>query len=108
MKHPMKISRRHILGSAAAALAWSRLPAAAQSWPTGTVRLISPYGPGGPSDILTRMFGEFFAQKTGQPFIVENKAGAGTRIANEMVSRAPADGSTLLHAAAPIAIGEAL
>ena len=109
MKHPMKITRRHILGSAVATLAWGHLPAfAAPSWPTGTVRLVSPYGAGGPSDILTRLFGEFFAQKTGQPFVVENKAGAGTRIANEMVSRAPADGSTLLHAAAPIAIGEAL
>lgn len=108
MKHPMKITRRHILGSVAATLAMGRLPAAAQSWPSGTVRLVSPYGAGGPSDILTRLFGEFFAQKTGQAFVVENKAGAGTRIANEMVSRAPADGSTLLHAAAPIAIGEAL
>lgn len=102
-----RITRRQLLTGAAAALG---LPAhvAAQNWPAGTVRLVSPYAAGGASDILTRLLGEYFAHKLGQTFVVENKAGAGTRIANEMVSRAPADGSVLLHAAAPIAIGAAL
>lgn len=102
----MNVQRRHLLALAAA----GGIPQAvmAQAWPTGSVRLVSPYGAGGSNDILTRVLGEYFAQKTGQAFVVENKAGAGTRIANEMVARAAADGSTLLHAAAPIAIGEAL
>ncbi len=104
----MTFTRRHLLGAAAAALGSSCLPAFAQSWPTGPVRLISPYGAGGASDILTRILGKYFEDKLGQPFVVENKVGAGTRIANELVAHAPADGSVLLHAAAPIAIGEAL
>ncbi len=104
----MTIHRRHLLGAAAAALGASCLPAIAQAWPTRPVRLVSPYGAGGASDILTRILSEYFEQKLGQPFVVENKVGAGTRIANELVAHAPADGSVLLHAAAPIAIGEAL
>jgi tripartite-type tricarboxylate transporter receptor subunit TctC len=104
----MKLTRRHLLGAAAATLGAPCIPAMAESWPTGPVRLISPYAPGGASDILTRLLGEYFARKLGQPFVVENKAGAGTRIANEFVSRAQPDGSILLHAAAPIAIGAAL
>ncbi len=104
----MTFTRRRLMGAAAAALGSSCLPAFAQSWPTGSVRLISPYGAGGASDILTRLLGEYFQQKLGQPFVVENKAGAGTRIANELVAHSPPDGSVLLHAAAPIAIGEAL
>jgi tripartite-type tricarboxylate transporter receptor subunit TctC len=103
----MTITRRRLIG-AAAALGAPALPAAAQEWPAGPVRLVSPYGAGGSSDILTRVLGEYLAQKLGQPFVVENKAGAGTRIANEMVANAAPDGSVLLHAAAPIAIGEAL
>ena len=104
----MKPVRRRFLGAAAAALAACHLPALAQAWPTGPVRLVSPYGAGGASDILTRMLGRYFEQALGQPFVVENKVGAGTRIANELVAHAPPDGSVLLHAAAPIAIGAAL
>jgi tripartite-type tricarboxylate transporter receptor subunit TctC len=101
----MKITRRHLMGAAAAALA---LPAIAQSWPSRPIRLISPYAAGGPSDILTRLLGDYLSSHLGQTVVVENKAGAGTRIANEYVAKAPPDGYTLLHAAAPIAIGEAL
>lgn len=101
----MTITRRHLMGAAAAALA---LPAAAQSWPSRPVRLVCPYAPGGPSDILTRVLGDYLSSRLGQAFVVENKAGAGTRIANDYVAKAAPDGYTLLHAAAPIAIGEAL
>ena len=104
----MKTTRRRLLGAAAAALGSFSLPAIAQAWPTGPVKLVSPYGAGGASDILTRILGQYFEKALGQPFVVENKAGAGTRIANELVANAPPDGSVLLHAAAPIAIGAAL
>lgn len=103
------ISRRDLLGAAAAAtLAPLALPAAAQAWPSRPVKLVCPYAPGGPSDILTRVLGEFLTHRVGQPFVVENRAGAGTRIANDYVAKAAPDGYTILHAAAPIAIGEAL
>ena len=105
----MTMNRRHLLATAAAGLAlpWSA-SGFAQAWPTRPIRLISPYGAGGSNDILTRVLGDFLARRLGQGVVVENKAGAGTRIANDFVAKAPADGYTLLHAAAPIAIGEAL
>lgn len=105
----MPIHRRHLLATAAAGLAlpW-HLPARAQAWPARPIRLVSPYGPGGSNDILTRVLGDFLSRRLGQSVVVENKGGAGTRIANESVAKAVPDGYTLLHAAAPIAIGEAL
>lgn len=104
----MDITRRHLLGAAAAALAPLGLPVAAQAWPARPIRLVSPYNAGGASDILTRVLGDFLGARLGQAMVVENKAGAGTRIANDFVAKAAPDGYTLLHAAAPIAIGEAL
>lgn len=104
----MTMKRRHLLTAAAGlALPWSAT-SFAQAWPTRPIRLISPYGAGGSNDILTRVLADFLARRLGQGVVVENKAGAGTRIANDFVAKAPADGYTLLHAAAPIAIGEAL
>ncbi len=105
----MTMNRRHLLAAAAAGLTlpWSAA-SIAQAWPARPIRMVSPYGAGGSNDILTRVLGDFLGRKLGQSVVVENKAGAGTRIANEYVAKAPADGYTLLHAAAPIAIGEAL
>lgn len=104
-----QINRRQLLGAAAAAtLAPLGLPAAAQAWPSRPIKLVCPYAPGGSSDILTRVLGDFLTKRLGQSVVVENRAGAGTRIANDYVAKAPADGYTILHAAAPIAIGEAL
>lgn len=105
----MTTTRRQILTTAAAGLVtpWC-MPSQAQAWPARPIRLVSPYGAGGSNDILTRLLGDFLGRKLGQGVVVENKAGAGTRIANDFVAKAPPDGYTLLHAAAPIAIGEAL
>ena len=105
----MNLNRRHLLGAAAAGLTLSWGTATmAQAWPARPIRLVSPYGAGGSSDILTRVLADYLGRKLGQSIVVENKAGAGTRIANDYVAKSPADGYTLLHAAAPIAIGEAL
>lgn len=106
----MTMTRRQLLTSTAAAglaLA-SGTPVLAQTWPARPIRLVSPYGAGGSNDILSRVLAEFLSRQLGQGIVVENKAGAGTRIANEYVAKAQPDGYTLLHAAAPIAIGEAL
>jgi tripartite-type tricarboxylate transporter receptor subunit TctC len=105
----MTTTRRQILTTAAAGLVipWC-MPSRAQAWPARPIRMVSPYGAGGSNDILTRVLGDFLGRKLGQGVVVENKAGAGTRIANDFVAKAPPDGYTLLHAAAPIAIGEAL
>ncbi|MDM0066387.1 tripartite tricarboxylate transporter substrate binding protein [Variovorax sp. J31P207] len=105
----MTMNRRQLLAAAAAGLTlpWSA-SGHAQGWPARPIRMVSPYGAGGSNDILTRVLGDFLSRGLGQGIVVENKSGAGTRIANEYVAKAPPDGYTLLHAAAPIAIGEAL
>jgi tripartite-type tricarboxylate transporter receptor subunit TctC len=103
----MSITRRTLMGSGLAALGMAGATHA-QAWPSRPITLVAPYGAGGSNDILTRLLGEALAARLGQGFTVENKSGAGTRIANEYVARAAPDGYTVLHAAAPIAIGEAL
>lgn len=106
----MTIDRRTFLGVAAAGLyAGAATQAFSQDkWPTRTVRLISPYGAGGPNDIATRLIGKYLEERLGQSFIVENKAGAGTMLANDYVAHVTPDGNTLLHAAAPYSTLEAL
>lgn len=105
----MPMTRRHLMGAALATLGLGPAAALAQAaWPARPINLVAPYGAGGSNDILTRLLGDALAPRLGQGFTVENKAGAGTRIANEFVARAAPDGYTVLHAAAPIAIGEAL
>lgn len=91
----------------AAAPALVPLAARAQGYPGRTVRLISPYGPGGSNDTSARLLAEALSRKYGQQFVVENKPGAGTRVANETLARAAPDGYTLLWAAAPFAINTA-
>lgn len=106
----MKFTRRTLLSAAAAGVASSPyLGASAQaSWPARPIRLVSPYGAGGASDISARILGEQMARSLGQQFVVENKPGAGTRLANEFVARAVPDGHTVLYVAAPYATAEAL
>ena len=103
-------SRRSFIGRAAGLLgaAAASAPLWAQSWPERPVRIVSPYGPGGSNDISARILAEELSRRMGQQFNVENRPGAGTRLANEAVARAAPDGYTLLYAAAPFATAEAL
>ena len=94
----MKLPRRKFLHFAAGAAA---LPAVshiawAQTYPTRPVRLIVPVAPAGASDITARLIGQWLSERLGQPFIIENRPGAGNSIGTEAVVRAPADGYTLL------------
>ena len=70
--------------------------ARAQPYPERPVRLIAPAVPGDVSDLFARMYGEWLGQQLDQPFIIENRPGAGGNIATEAVVRAPPDGYTLL------------
>src|SRR5262245_58389824 len=104
------LTRRFVLGSAAAYLATSlQTTAAAQQWPNGPVKIIYPFAAGSPGDITARLFARRFSEVFGQPFVVENRPGASGSIAVEAVARAPADGHTLLWAlSASIAIFPAM
>jgi tripartite-type tricarboxylate transporter receptor subunit TctC len=70
--------------------------ASAQTYPTKPVRVVVGFPAGGPADILARLMGQWFSEQLGQPFVIENRPGAGTNIGTEVVVRAPPDGYTLL------------
>jgi tripartite-type tricarboxylate transporter receptor subunit TctC len=106
----MKIPRRRFLELAARAAA---LPAVsriawAQTYPTSPVRLIAGAPPGGGIDITARLIGQSLSERLAQPFVIENRPGAGTNIATEAVVRAPPDGYTLLLATTPNAVNATL
>ncbi len=74
-------------------------------WPTHSVRIIVPYPPGGSNDILARILAEALRDRLGQPFIVENRAGAGGNLGADVVAKSPPDAHTLLLTApGPLAI----
>jgi len=102
----MKIPRRRFLELAAGAVALpavSRI-AKAQAYPTRPVRIIVGFPPGGGADILARLIAQSLSERLGQPFVVDNRPGAGTTIATASVVRAPADGYTLLIIGGSVAI----
>jgi tripartite-type tricarboxylate transporter receptor subunit TctC len=70
--------------------------ASAQTYPSRPVRIIVGFPPGGAADITARMIGQRLSERLDQPFVIENRPGAGTNIGTEAVVRAPADGYTLL------------
>lgn len=99
------IRRRHFLAGAAAL----PLPALAQQgYPNRPVKLVVAFPAGGPTDVLARVIAEKMAPALGQPVIIENRGGANGNIAAEAVSKADADGYTLLYNTSSIAISQAL
>src|SRR5262249_30782413 len=96
----MKLPRREFLHLAAGAVvlpAVSRV-ARARAYPARPVRLIVTASPGSSIDILARLIGQWLSERLGQPFVIDNRPGAGGNIGTEVVVRAPADGYTLLMA----------
>ena len=86
-----------LLGTALAALAVAAaVPALAADYPTKPVRWVVTYPPGGTTDILARLVGQYLSEHLGQTFIIENKPGGGNNIGTEFVARAAPDGYTLL------------
>src|SRR5215468_3670202 len=106
----MKLPRRnflHLAAAAAALPAVSRI-ARAQAYPSRPVRIIVGFPPGATADTIARLMGQWLTDRLGQPFVIENRPGAGTNIAAELVVRAPADGYTLLLVTAANAINTTL
>jgi len=94
----MKLPRRtflHLAAGAAALPAISRF-AWAQAYPTRSVRIIVPFPAGQATDTIARLMGQSLLERLGQPFVIENRPGAGGNIGTESVVRAPPDGYTLL------------
>jgi len=95
----MKLPRRnflHLAAMAAALPAVSRF-ACARAYPSRPVRFIAPFPPGGVVDLYARLIGQWLSEHLGQPFIIENRAGAGGNVGTEAVVRASPDGYTLLQ-----------
>ena len=93
----MKLQRRHLLAAAAVALGSARSHSAlASSYPKGPVRVVIPFPPGGPTDVVGRLVCQVLGEVLGQPFIVENRAGAGGNIGADVVAKSRPDGQTLL------------
>ena len=84
-----------LIGGAAAQSALPRA-AAALDYPTRPVHWIVGFPPGGTTDILARLMGQWLSERLGQSFVIDNRPGAGSNIGTEAVAHAPADGYTLL------------
>jgi tripartite-type tricarboxylate transporter receptor subunit TctC len=87
----MKLPHRQFLHLAASAVA---LPAVsrvawAETYPSRPVRIVIGFAPGGGVDIIARLMGQWLSERLGQPFVIENRPGAGTNIATEAVVNAP-------------------
>jgi tripartite-type tricarboxylate transporter receptor subunit TctC len=106
----MKLPRRTFLHLAMGAAALPAVPriARAQAYPSRPVHIIVGFPAGGATDIQARLMGQWLSDRLGQPFIVENRAGASGNIGTEAVAKAPADGYTLLQVVTPNVINAAL
>jgi tripartite-type tricarboxylate transporter receptor subunit TctC len=84
-------------------------PAAAQEWPTKTVKIIVPFGPGSTPDAVARLIGDRLQQKLGQAFVIENKPGASGNLGTDAVAKAEPDGATIgISIGGPLAINTLL
>ena len=90
------MNRRHVLQTLGSGLALGTLPAWSQEFPSRPVKVIIPFPPGGPTDVLGRIVAQKLSERLGQSFVIDNKPGASGMIGADMVAKSQADGYTLL------------
>ncbi len=103
----MGLVRRIALATAAFAVIISS-PVSADDYPSRPVKIIVPFGAGGPTDVYARAIGEELRKSLHQPFVMENRPGAGTTIGTDFVAKSPPDGYTLLMVSGTQAVNETL
>lgn len=99
---------RWLMSVLAVLLAMAALPAAAQPYPDKPVRIIVPFPAGGGTDIIGRLLGQKLSENLAQPFVVDNRPGAGGTVGAEIAARATADGYTLLLVSASYSVNPSL
>ena len=102
---------RALTGAMVAALALGLVAAqdvAAQKWPEKPVRIVTPFAPGGGTDVFARILAQRLSETLGQQFIAENRPGAGSTLGTEHVARSPADGYTFLMTSASFSFSPGL
>src|SRR6267142_13888 len=90
-------------------LLFALAPAAAQDWPSKTVKIVVPFGPGSTPDMVGRLIADYLQQHLGQPFVIENRPGASANTGTDMVAKADPDGYTIgISLGGPLAINTLL
>jgi len=107
MKLPQRRQFLHLAAGATALPLIARVTGA-QAYPTRPVRMIIPFPAGQATDSIARLIGQSMSERLGQPFVIENRPGAGSNIGTEIVVRAAPDGYTLLLAGLPNAMNATL
>jgi tripartite-type tricarboxylate transporter receptor subunit TctC len=95
------LTKRTILAAGAAAILLAVGPASAQPYPSRTIKLILPYTPGSPNDVMARLVAPHLSSRLGQSVVVDNRPGGGTSIGAKAVVSADPDGYTLLYSNSP-------
>ena len=99
--------RGPLLLAAGIAMAWPHL-AFAQDFPTKPIKIIVPFGAGGPADVFSRQLGQYLSESLKQPVVIEDKPGAGSIIGTDQVAKSPPDGYTLLAMSNTHTVNESL
>jgi tripartite-type tricarboxylate transporter receptor subunit TctC len=105
---PVPLRPAAALFAAVLALLASSCPGGAEDYPSRPVKIIAPFGAGGPTDVYTRDIAEELRKALHQSFVIENRPGAGTTIGTELVAHADPDGYTLLMASSTQTVNETL
>jgi tripartite-type tricarboxylate transporter receptor subunit TctC len=97
-----------ILAAAAALTVWSAAPVSAQDYPSRSVKIVVPFGAGGPADVFARVIGQHLSESLKQSFVIEPRPGAGSVIGTDIVAKAAPDGYTLLMMSNTHTVNESL